>query len=43
MEKTIKVNPSVHAKLLQKKAEIISVEGKNISWSDLIGRLLDGN
>jgi len=41
MEKTIKVKHETYAKLLEKKSQVVAEQGKNISFSDLIGRLLN--
>lgn len=41
MKKLIQVDQIVYAKLLEKKSQLISTQGKNITFSDLIGTLLE--
>ena len=40
MLKNMFIEGKVHAGLLKKKSEIIAVEGKNLTFSDIIERLL---
>ena len=40
MLKSIKLSSEVHAKLVQRKSEIIAKEGNSISFDKLIERLL---
>jgi len=41
MEKIIKIDPTVFSRLLRAKADLIAEDGRNLTFSELIGRLLD--
>lgn len=43
MQKTLKIDSAVHAKLLTKKAQIQAVNGENLTFSDLVGLLLEND
>jgi len=40
MQKIVRLEQDVYSKLLEKKAQVISEEGYNLTFSELIRRLL---